>query len=247
MIGSMINRDGGRGRLAAALQSWTGFATRFRWAFLPATAAGAALLFALGSPYHFTIPQIAIAGALFVILALPLLVGSSWPRPTELIVASQGLATPLDLGFLANAVTSTLLTGIVLSGIDRWTWPWWNIAGAATLFLSIAHRWFRALRWSGIRLEPDGVRYQQIRARLIPWQDAPELVTPARNPDAATAVLHPGNRKIRPTLAPSYLAAAIREYVAHPEHRAALGTTTELARLTAQLSTPQSTANRPSQ
>jgi hypothetical protein len=133
-------------------------------------------------------------------------------------------------------MTSTLLTGIVLSGIDRWTWHWWNIAGAAALFLIIAHRWLRALRWSGIRLEPDGVRYQQIRTRFIPWQAAPELVTPARNPDAATAVLQPGNRKIRPTLAPSYLAAAIREYVAHPEHRTTLDTTTELARITALLS-----------
>ncbi|GIM89784.1 hypothetical protein [Paractinoplanes toevensis] len=137
----MINIGSRRGRLVAALDGWIGVATRFRWAFLPVSVAGAAVLFILGSPYRFT-----------------------------------------------------------------------------------------------VRLEPGGVRYRQIRTHLTPWQAAPDLVSHRRGAGTATAVLQPGNRRIRLTTEPSYLAAAIREYVTHPENRTELGTASELDRLSALLS-----------
>jgi hypothetical protein len=226
------------------LPGWARSAARFRWAFLPASVAGAALLFAFGSPYRFTHAQFVIAVALFLILVVPLLASSSRPRPALLLAAPQGLATPLDLGMLAYAVTCTLLVGISLSAVDRWTWPWWNVAGTVALLLAVSYLWLRALRWSGVRLDPDGIRYRRIRTRFVPWQAAPELV-PLPRSSPATAVLRPGNWKIRLTVDPSYLAAAIQEYVAHPEHRPDLGSTMELTRLSALLSpTRRSTDNQ---
>lgn len=232
-------------RRNAALAVWVSLAARFRWAFLPVSVAGAILLDSVGSPYRFTVAQSVVAVLLFAVLVLPLLIDSSRPRPALLITGPRGVATPHNLGHLAFAVTVTLLVGIDASTIIVWTWLGVNTASLSILALF----WFRALRWSGIRLEADGVRYRQIRTYFIPWQRAPELLTGGQIPPHrwATGRLHPGNRKIAPTTDPAYLAAAIHQYVTHPEHRAALGSATELTRLTALLSSiPQNASHQPS-
>jgi hypothetical protein len=198
------------------------------------TLAGAVLVYHLRSSYSFSIPQVLTIVGLLVVLVAPVAAHSLRPPPRLLTPGPRGLATPPDLELLAVAVILTLFIPLPLAAIVPWRWTWWSIGGVAVLSQQLGQRWYYALRWSGVRLEAGGVRCRQVRTVLLPWDSHPRLVVDGK----AVLTLQPGDKRIKRTVDPAYLAAAIAEYAANPGRRAALGTTEEFTRLTAALAAP---------
>ncbi|GAA3392891.1 hypothetical protein [Cryptosporangium minutisporangium] len=152
-------------------------------------------------------------------------------------------------GFIAVCVSVTWID--IAAGGDRWwllaTLVAVPVAGAVTRLMWVG---------AGVRLTPDGLSADRGLSSLwVPW-DGLDPEQPAR-PDADFTLRL---RLARPELAqrrgwaveddvvpvegadPHFVAQAISHYVAHPEHRAALGKAAELERLGAALPTSGSAA-----
>lgn len=124
----------------------------------------------------------------------------------------------------------------------------WALTVAPTglwIALMIFHGYL-SWRGTGVELRPDGVYDRQpLGSLFVPW-DALVRAYPAVAENAQHVALYyerPGlirRRGLRPGpnlpavgVDAGFLARAIGEYVAHPEHRAAIGTEAELRRLSA--------------
>ncbi|MFY1672770.1 hypothetical protein ACN27G_22865 [Plantactinospora sp. WMMB334] len=164
-------------------------------------------------------------------------------------------AFPRSQGVLAIAML-WFAGGLVV--LDRWPdregpgfhdWPsetYHAMLFAVVLGMAVAMPF---LRQASIALEPGGIALRGVRGRTtIAWEELAPDGPPAPAPVSPRIILHrrdwhPGPGSPRGTelpvgllnVQPDFLAAAIREYVAHPRFRAGIGTATELDRLHASL------------
>ncbi|MDG4803076.1 hypothetical protein [Micromonospora sp. WMMD980] len=118
---------------------------------------------------------------------------------------------------------------------------------AATLVALVVTHWIRIPL---VALDPAGVRVGSSGALVVPWDALdPAAVAVGRGGRVRLVVARPERVEPRRSgrseidlpvrdlaVAPALLVAAIRHYVIHPEHRPAIGTTAEHARLRQELS-----------
>ncbi|MEU7994137.1 hypothetical protein AB0B83_02195 [Micromonospora sp. NPDC049060] len=143
------------------------------------------------------------------------------------------------LGFLAYQVTYP-----ALASPDEFWWIYPSISGPLTVVLTVAH-WRRV---PGVALTPTGITAgDPLRHVHVPWEAlAPaawvyplrigSLRLPVRSPESVRRGGIIRRRQVDVEtwgldVAPELLAGAIAHYAAHPEHRAAIGTPEEYARL----------------
>ncbi len=114
-------------------------------------------------------------------------------------------------------------------------WKAWAIFVAVLVPIQLA--------WRGLlRLTPAGVEIRFFRTRRVPWEaiapHQPEDPLP-NYPQIRFSALEQGKQRShviwlgRRLSYPTFVARAIRHYAQHPEHRAAIGTQSELDRLAA--------------
>lgn len=221
--------------LGGAVTSWVELVRRFRWVYFLACLGGAAVLFQVESRDYPHGLRLFLPILLYGVFALPIwLVSGRGIRPSFLTLERDGFATPHDVGQLASTAAVTFSYGILSGALrDQGSLRWWY----AVLTVLVILAWWRALRWEGVRLRPDGVLLRDLRSRLIPWDEHPQLLSGSQLPrryvewGERAPMLLPGKHRFRPAIDVGYLADAIREYVAHPQYRADIGTPGELARL----------------
>ncbi|MFU8871749.1 hypothetical protein [Micromonospora sp. SL4-19] len=208
-------------------------------------AAGASLDQSIGPRL---VPVLAVAGAL-LILGL-----ASWlqPRPAMFVVQPDvpAFGSPVRAGsiylalcvllFAAEAV-GTLLLKVRLGTPGALA----SLPSAAGMLVFAALFVVAAWRGLGVRLQPEGVRVRAVWGTLtVPWEALPVGQThrPADQPTtlrlacARPDLVRRRGRVAKETLPTDnidaqFLADAIRYYVLHPEHRAAIGTEVEHRRL----------------
>lgn len=129
---------------------------------------------------------------------------------------------------------------LVRSG-DLWSY---DLGLTVLWLLLVAAQWVPAWRRYGVRLEPDRlVSWQVIGSLSVPWTafDPDQPALPGRNNELKLRFARPELVRRRgvhlpesiglPVIDAGRLGRAVGEYVAHPEHRAAIGTEAELRRL----------------
>lgn len=135
--------------------------------------------------------------------------------------------------------------GDIVDGEELWIL---NVVTTGLWVFVVGLYLYLALGSFGVRLRPDGVHDRQPFGSLfVPWDAfAPGYpAVPVKNSQLTLYYQRPElirRRGIRPAVNSlatgtdaAYLAAAIHQYVAYPEHRSAIGSDTELRRLTARL------------
>ena len=200
-------------------------------------------------------PAMLAAAGGFILLAV---VALAWGRPRDLLVWPEvpafGTSGPPVYVFIALAFL-VMATGLVGNVIRDWAVdPFLSdqllplIWGVVAL-LNIAIAW----RGRGVQLRPDGLRQPGLIGWLVvPWEAAPTVPDLPPAPNAVTVPLKYGRPDLVPRgglgasrrrlstseVEPWLLTEAIRHYVAHPEHRAAIGTAAEYDRLRKELTRP---------
>jgi hypothetical protein len=238
---------------------------------LTALALSAALWFL--TPSDRELPGHLLAGALVTFLLSPLLIllavltflASRKARPATLLVDSSrhAFATPaspaqvyLTLMLIFFGATQNK----VLLPTDHHGWPQtlfvlFDVLFLPVLGLHIAAAW----RGLGVKLRPEGLHYRDFAGSLtVPWEalapdyprraalTAPTLALTYVRPDLVRrrGLVPSGRRILRiDTVHAWFIADAIRHYVVHAEHRAAIGTQAEYRRLLQALTKPPATAN----
>ena len=171
------------------------------------------------------------------------------PLPSE-----PAFATAFNPSLLFSAAAFTFLTGWLVSenigDIASGEDPWTSDTVVSVLWvLLVAFQWWVAWGRAGTQLRPDGVHDRQPLGSLFVAWDALTPTTAATPRGGTQLTLHyrqphrvrrrgfrPGGRTVVATGSDAgYLARVIHEYVTHPEHRPAIGTTAEQRRLTAVL------------
>jgi hypothetical protein len=195
-----------------------------------------------------------IVGLTFGLLLLGLVAAVRYhPRFLVRLPGEAGFATALNPWPVLMAAAFTFLFGAMVGesigdlvgGADIW------LTDVLTVFgfpLVLALYWYMAWVLPGVRLRPDGVHdVQPFGSLIIPWDafDPSVAATPRSNMQLIVHYQQPQlvrRRGFRPgeTMLASgsdagYLARVIREYVSHPDRRPAIGSTTELHRLTTAL------------
>lgn len=176
-------------------------------------------------------------------------------HPAVLVVRPgiPAFATAVNLAPVFSAAAFILLAGgqaieavgDVVDGDDLW---FMNVVTAGRWVFVVGLYLYVALGSFGVRLRPDGVHDRQPFGSLfVPWDAfAPGYrAVPVKNSQLTLYYQRPElvrRRGMRPAVHSlatgtdaTYLAAAIHQYVACPEHRSAIGSDTELRRLTARL------------
>jgi hypothetical protein len=186
--------------------------------------------------------------AVFLVLGI---VAAAWRRPTTFVLQPRvpAFSTPRQMAvpFIALALL-TLATGMAGTVIRDWGSErflidrFFGLGFLVPALLHVAGAW----RDQSVQLRPDGLWQRGITGWLVvPWDAAP-TVPPLPLPPRATTVplmfgrpelvrrhgLHlPGYALHTQDIDPRFITAAIRYYVAHPEHRLAIGTRAEHDRL----------------
>lgn len=193
-------------------------------------------------------PTMSATAAVLLVLGI---VAVAWRQPTTFVVQPRvpafGTAPQPTFTFLALAFL-TLATGMVGTVIRDWgserflTDPLLELGWPVLALLNIALAW----RDQGVQLRPDGLWQRGINGWLVvPWDAAPAVPTLPPSPRATTVPLTygrpelvrrhglpvPGHALRTRDIDPRLVTAAIRYYVAHPEHRPAIGTQAEHDRL----------------
>lgn len=233
-------------------------ARRRRW-FLALVLASAVTLGAIAQSLHdgrWFLLSTAIVGVTVGLLLLGVVAAVRYhPRFLVEMPGEAGFATALNpfpvllaaaFTFLAGGLVGESI-GDLVGGADTWTF---DALTVVVLPLPVALQWCVAWVLPGVRLRPDGVHdLQPFGSLFIPWDafDTSIAATPGSNAQLTVHYRQPQlvrKRGFRPgarTLASGsnadYLASVINEYVSHPSHRPAIGSTTELRRLTAALDT----------
>lgn len=170
----------------------------------------------------------------------------------------SGFRAPADPANVLLVLSQLLLVAAIAGSLLRdlgseAEWPVHRpvlVLGAVVMAVAIAGTW----RGTGIELRPDGLRDREVAGILIvPW-DALPVVTPSRSRSTFKTYLRV--TYARPELVrrrglavsrrrlstdgidQQFAARAIRYYVTHPEHRAAIGTPTEHNRLLSEIVGP---------
>ncbi|MBQ1012918.1 hypothetical protein KBX53_18545 [Micromonospora sp. M51] len=177
-------------------------------------------------------------------------------RPAYFVVRPQvpAFATPgpawmvfFALGYLGPA---SLCLGALIRSTSEGTLSTFDLVFNLLWLLLAALVITRAWRGHGVRLHPSGVRQTwPLGSLTVPWEAmlAPQ-VPPATDsrpwlpmritaPELVRGRGIPRSRRALRTdvVDPGFLASAIGHYVAHPEHRAAIGSHAEYERLRAEL------------
>jgi hypothetical protein len=192
------------------------------------------------------------------VLLLLAVVSLAWRRPRNLVVRPHvpAFSTPSQPSYVFMALAFLIMaTGQVGTVIRDWgTEPFLseqlpNLIYGLLVVLFVTNAW----RDRGVQLRPDGVRQAGVTGWLvIPWDAVPTVPALPPAPHANTVPLtferpelvrrsglHVLRRKLQTQdIEPWLLTAAISYYVAHPEHRAAIGSREEYARLRAELHDP---------
>lgn len=193
-------------------------------------------------------PAMSATVAVLVVLSV---VAMAWRRPTAFVVQPRvpAFSTPpqaaLPLLGLAFLTMGTGMAGNVIRdwGSDRFLIdPLLDLGWVAAALLNVAVAW----RGRGVQLRPDGLWQRGITGWLVvPWDAAPAVPTLPPPPRAITVPLAYGRPELvrrrglhvrgyalhTDEIDPRLITAAIRYYVAHPEHRPAIGTQAEHDRL----------------
>ncbi|NHO84862.1 PH domain-containing protein [Micromonospora sp. CMU55-4] len=205
-------------------------------------------------------PNVARATALpLLLLALALLllaVISMGTRPAALMVLPRDVAfaSPvpawrvlLTLGLLGQ---SSATVGAYLRSTEAGIATTFDVGVGLLWFLLIALLVAAAWRGHSVRLSPDGVRTTGLLgSRMIPWEAGARVEAPSNDRRstmrlpltiANPALVRRRGLVGRPAIPvdgvqPGFLASVIGQYVAHPDHRAAIGTPDEYRRLVADL------------
>lgn len=193
-------------------------------------------------------PAMAAAAAVFLVLGV---VAVAWRQPTTFVVQPRvpAFSTPPQPAFSFIALAFlTLATGMVGDVIRDWaSEPFLpdQLLELGWLVLALLHV---VLGWrdQSVQLRPDGLRQRGITGWLVvPWEASPTVPTLPPSPRATTVPLtydrpelvrrhglHVHGYALRTQdIDPRLITAAIRYYVAHPEHRPAIGTRAEHDRL----------------
>jgi len=168
--------------------------------------------------------------------------------PGEAGLAAAPNPAPVFAAAGYTMMAGALLTekvGDMVTGEDPWIL---GVVLNAMLLLAVAVQWRMAWVLPGVRLRPDGIHDRQAAGSLfIPW-DALDTTVAATALTTWQLALHYrqpelvrrrgwrlGGQRLGTGTDAGYLARAIQEYVSHPDRRPAIGTATELRRLTAAL------------
>ncbi len=191
---------------------------------------------------------------ILLMFALSVLTATRY-HPAVLFVRPEipAFVTAVNLAPVFSAAAFILLAGglaieavgDVVDGEELWVL---NVVTAGLWAFAVVLHLYLALGSFGVRLRPDGVHDRQPFGSLfVPWDAfAPGCpAAPVKNSQLTLHYRRPelvrrrGMRPAAHSLATgtdaTYLAAAIHQYVACPEHRSAIGSDTELRRLTARL------------
>jgi hypothetical protein len=193
-------------------------------------------------------PAMSATAAVFLVLAV---VAAARRRPTTFVVQPRlpAFSTPAQPAFVFIALTFlTIGTGMAGNVIRDWgserllTDRFLGIGWFALALLNVAVAW----RDQSVQLRPDGLWQRGITGWLVvPWDAAPAVPTLPPPPRANTVPLTYGQPDLvrrhglhvhgyalrTQDIDPRLITAAIRHYVAHPEHRPEIGTQTEHDRL----------------
>lgn len=177
-------------------------------------------------------------------------------RPAYFVVQPQipAFATPapawkvfIALGFLAPASASI---GAVVRSTRAGIVSTFDVVANIPWFVLIALLLVEAWRGYGVQLHPYGIRQRWALGSLtVPWEALPAAQIPPgvdrpsrlrmaiAEPQLVRRRGIPWSRKALRTdnIDAGFLAAAIRHYVCHPEHRVAIGSQDEYQRLLAEL------------
>jgi hypothetical protein len=197
----------------------------------------------------------AVTGALFLLMLALSLLAAVHHRPAVLEVRPERRAfgTAADLAPVFSAAAFIVLAGAlvtedvgdIVDGEELWGL---NVVTAALWAFAVLFHLYVALGPFGVRLHPEGVADRQPFGSLfVPWE-AFATVHPAVSGRNGRLDLYyerpelvrrrgllPSGRSLRSGTDPAYLAAAIHQYVTNAECRSAIGSETELRRLTARL------------
>jgi len=236
-----------------------GFAMAARWRkpFLAGALAAAVTLGAIAHTVHdgrWLLVSTTIFALTVGLLILGLVAAVRYhPRCLVRLPGEAGFATALNPFPVLMAAAFTFLfggmageaIGDLVDGGDIWPSDALAVVG---LPLVLTLYWYMAWVLPGVRLRPDGVHdVQPFGSLVIPWDafDPGVAATPRSNIQLTVHYRQPqlvrrrGWRLSANMLASGsdadYLASVIHEYVSHPGHRPAIGTTTELHRLTTTL------------
>ncbi|MEU8070341.1 hypothetical protein [Micromonospora sp. NPDC048169] len=205
-------------------------------------------------------PDVARASTLpLLLLALTLLILAvirMGTRPAALVVLPRNaaFASPvpawrvlLALGLLGQ---SSATAGSYLRSVDAGTATTSEVVIGLLWLALIALLVATAWRGHSVRLSPDGVRTMGLLgSRMIPWEAGPRVEGPSNDTQstlrlpltiANPALVRRRGLVGRPAIPvdgvqPGFLASVIDHYVAHPDHRATIGTPDEYRRLVTDL------------
>ncbi|MFJ8578520.1 hypothetical protein [Micromonospora sp. NPDC093277] len=192
-------------------------------------------------------------GPVLAVLGVLLLLGlASWlqPRPAEFVAQPDvpAFGSPVRAGPIYLAIFVLLVAAETVGRLLR---PvrlgssldllFSAVAMSVIAVLSVVAAW----RGLGVQLRPQGVRVREIWGTLtVPWEALPvgQAHRPADQPPtlrvayARPELVRRRGRVAKETLPTDnidaqFLADAIRHYVRHPEHRAAIGSAVEYRRL----------------
>lgn len=215
-------------------------------------------------PWHLLAATLAtfLLSPLAILLAVLTLLASRQPRPATLLVDSSRHAFAAPAGPAQVYLTLMLIfigteQANILPRTDHHRWLQTLVVPLDVLFLTalglhIAAAW----RGLGLQLRPQGLRYRGPAGSLtVPWEalapgyplraalTGPTLALTYVRPDLVQRRgLVPSGKLRIDTVHAWFIADAIRHYVAHAEHRAAIGTQAEYRRLLQALTEPPATA-----
>ncbi|TDB71595.1 hypothetical protein [Micromonospora sp. KC723] len=214
-----------------------------------ATATVGLVLAILSQAHEPALASLVTGSGLAVVLLVMSCLSSGRSRPAMLVVEPQHRAfrPPPSAPSVYLAAASALmlcLPAALLPSSSGAHWAWYLFACSAMTYVAVV-RISDAWRGTKLHLRPEGIEERStVRSLFVPW----DAVDPARMkrpslrgqqltlPYAQPRLVHRrglGSKKrlTIDTVHPWFIADVTRHYAEHPEHRAAIGTTTEYQRL----------------
>ncbi|MEV1286350.1 hypothetical protein [Micromonospora sp. NPDC049679] len=190
-------------------------------------------------------------GVVVLVFALLALIGWVRQRPAAFVVQQRvpsfnapasGAAVYHALFLFGLFVQQVeLLVRMIHSRHLWWPFSFTGVLGLVLVGLLVAGAW----RGLGVQLRPDGLRDRDVLGSFpVPWDALPVAHPPTHNNKTTLRLRYARPELVRrrglslsrsllraDNIDARFLAAAIRHYVTHPEHRTAIGTEAEYHRL----------------